>query len=80
MNRESQNPMFHTEFPAAARAMEPGADEPPPATRPVSSLHRFVPWREDEVDAETLVNRCVLVGLQCYACLLLVATCFDVDA
>lgn len=29
MNHESQNPMFHTEIPAAARAMEPGTDETP---------------------------------------------------
>lgn len=45
-------------------------------TLPVSSLHRFVPYRDDALDAESLATGCALMGMLCVACLLF-ATVFD---
>lgn len=43
---------------------------PETESRPVSSLYRFVPYRGEEIDAETIVNGCALIGLLCFAGLL----------
>ena len=42
------------------------------AKRPVSSLHRFMPYRGDRIDADTVATGCVLVGMLGFVCLLFV--------
>ncbi len=45
----------------------------PAADRSVSSMHRFVPYRDDEIGAETVVTTLASIGMLCFAGVLFAA-------